>query len=244
MLTDALLLRASDYRDADRIVTLFTRDAGKLSGDRARCTRLQAALFGALEPYAVIRVELSEARRGELYTLKRAELVQAFPASWRTLARMDVAGAALCAVARRPRAELPDAALFMATVQLSDGGRPRGRSATRLAARVRVSRDDDDGRRAAAGRYVDARAQPSRPSGRPTSIPISGRWSPSGSGVDHSCFLRDPRASGRIPRRRLARAWTRAVGASRPPHRPGGAGRVHARTPAWGRSGAAVSRAE
>lgn len=116
MLTDALLLRATDYRDADRIVTLFTREAGKLSAIARGARGSKRRFAGSLEPYAVIRVELDE-RRGDLLTLKRAEMTRAFPSVLGELSRMEVAAGALALVREAHPPRVPDEALFVAAVQ-------------------------------------------------------------------------------------------------------------------------------
>ena len=114
--TDALLLRAVDYRDADRIVTLFTRDLGKL-GAIARSAKSSRRRFaGALEPYALIRVEL-ELGRGELAQLLRAEVVGSFPGILGDLGRMEAAGAALSLLREAHPERVPDPALFVAALQ-------------------------------------------------------------------------------------------------------------------------------
>ncbi|MET0342721.1 MAG: DNA repair protein RecO [Polyangiales bacterium] len=116
MITDALLLRATDYRDADRIVTLFTRDAGKLSAIARGARGSKRRFAGALEPYAVIRVELGP-RKGELYPLKRADVTRAFPGILADLSRMEAAGSALALVREAHAPEVTDPALFVAVVQ-------------------------------------------------------------------------------------------------------------------------------
>jgi DNA repair protein RecO (recombination protein O) len=114
--TDALLLRAVDYRDADRIVTLFTRDLGKV-GAIARAAKSSRKRFaGALEPYAVIRVEL-ELGAAELARLARAEVVSVFAGVLGELGRMEAAGAALALVRELHPARVPDPALFLAALQ-------------------------------------------------------------------------------------------------------------------------------
>lgn len=116
LVTDALLLRATDYRDADRIVTLFTREGGKLSAVARGARGSKRRFAGSLEPYAVIRVELEEGR-GDLATLKRAELKLPFLRLIGELDRMDAAGAALALVREAHAPRVPDAALFAAAVQ-------------------------------------------------------------------------------------------------------------------------------
>lgn len=114
--TDALLLRAVDYRDADRIVTLFTRDLGKVSAIARAAKGSRRRFAGALEPYAVIRVEL-ELGSAELARLLRAELVHVFAGVLGELGRMEAAGAALALLRDAHPARVPDAALFLAAVQ-------------------------------------------------------------------------------------------------------------------------------
>lgn len=116
MITDALLLRATDYRDADRIVTLFTREAGKLSAVARGARGSKRRFAGSLEPYAVIRVELDE-RRTELLNLKRADITRAFPNILSELVRMEAAGGALALVREAHAPLVPDEALFIAAVQ-------------------------------------------------------------------------------------------------------------------------------
>jgi DNA repair protein RecO (recombination protein O) len=114
--TDALLLRAVDYRDADRIVTFFTHELGMVAAIARGAKSSKKRFGGLLEPYQVVRVELEPAR-GELMTLRRAEPVRAFPGILTELARMDVAGAALGVLRDAHPARVPDAPVFIAAVQ-------------------------------------------------------------------------------------------------------------------------------
>lgn len=112
--TDALLLRAVDYRDADRIVTLFTSDLGKISAIARSAKSSRRRFSGALEPYCVIRVELDPGR-GQLMRLVRAEVVRIFDGILADLGRMEAAGAALALL--REVGRVPDQALFVGAVQ-------------------------------------------------------------------------------------------------------------------------------
>lgn len=114
--TDALVLRATDYRDADRVITLFTQHLGKVSAIARGARASKRRFAGTLEPYAVIRVEL-EPGRADLMTLKRAELVRTFPGILRDLSRMDVAGAALNLLREAHPARVADQPMFVQAVQ-------------------------------------------------------------------------------------------------------------------------------
>jgi DNA repair protein RecO (recombination protein O) len=116
MFTDALLLRATDYRDSDRIVTLFTRDAGKLSAIARGARSSKRRFAGALEPYSVLRVELAP-QRGQLFGLKSAAVDRGFPGILAELDRMEAAGAALALVRDANASEVSDATTFMTVVQ-------------------------------------------------------------------------------------------------------------------------------
>lgn len=73
--TEAVVLRAVAYRDADLIVTLYTRTHGRLSA-LARSARRSKKRFGsALELFTVSRVELGDRRRGDLWTLRSAQVL-------------------------------------------------------------------------------------------------------------------------------------------------------------------------
>jgi DNA repair protein RecO (recombination protein O) len=70
--TDALILRRVPFGEADLIVTLMTRDAGKLTA-LARAARSSKRRFGAaLELGAVSSAELRGRRGGDLWTLVAA----------------------------------------------------------------------------------------------------------------------------------------------------------------------------
>src|SRR4051794_4330014 len=114
--TAALLMRAVDYRDADRILTLFTQDLGKLSAIARGARSSRRRFAGALEPYAIIRIEVTPSR-GELWTLGSASIQQSFGGILRDLARMEVAAAALQLLREAQPARVPDSQLFLATVQ-------------------------------------------------------------------------------------------------------------------------------
>jgi DNA repair protein RecO (recombination protein O) len=116
VVTDALLLRAVDYRDADRILTLFSAERGKLSAIARGAKSSRRRFAGALEPYTLIKVEL-EPGKGELFTLKHAEIVRVFPALLGDLTRMEVAGAALMLLREAHAAHVPDVQAFVSTLQ-------------------------------------------------------------------------------------------------------------------------------
>ncbi|GLI37438.1 DNA repair protein RecO [Geobacter hydrogenophilus] len=102
--TEAIVLAAMDYRESDRIVTLFTLQYGKLRGV-AKGAKRSARRFGpALEPFARIDVELV-VREG-LSSLRGADIVTLYPGIRRDLRAIGLAGYAVELVDRY----LPDGA--------------------------------------------------------------------------------------------------------------------------------------
>jgi DNA repair protein RecO (recombination protein O) len=72
---EATILRHLDYGESDRIVTFFTAEHGRQKGF-ARGARNSRKRFGpALEPFAAVRLFWSEPKRGELLSLREADLL-------------------------------------------------------------------------------------------------------------------------------------------------------------------------
>ncbi|MDH5491240.1 MAG: DNA repair protein RecO [Myxococcales bacterium] len=89
----ALLLRSVDFRDRDRILTLLTREQGKLSAI-ARGARGSRRRFVGLEPFCVLDIELAQGR-GDLHRLQSSTVRRAFPELLRSLDGITRAGQAV-----------------------------------------------------------------------------------------------------------------------------------------------------
>lgn len=73
--SDAIILHHRDYGEGDRIVTFLTPEDGICKGF-ARNARASRKRFGpALEPFAQVRLHYSANTRGELLSLREAELL-------------------------------------------------------------------------------------------------------------------------------------------------------------------------
>jgi len=76
--SEALLLRKTPYRDADYILSLFTKDFGKINGI-ARNAKNSIKRFGArLEPFVHFRVMFKDTGR-EFKLIQDTETIQFFP---------------------------------------------------------------------------------------------------------------------------------------------------------------------
>lgn len=88
---EGIVLRVVDYGESDRIVTLLTRERGKV-GAFARGARASRRRFaGLLEPFTLLSAELTD-RRGDLLGLESASALRAHGGIRTDLARIAVAG--------------------------------------------------------------------------------------------------------------------------------------------------------
>lgn len=71
--TPAIVLRARDYAESDRIVTLLTRDFGKLSGIAKGAKASRRRFERKLEPFAHVTLFFRRRPNGQLVFITRAE---------------------------------------------------------------------------------------------------------------------------------------------------------------------------
>lgn len=95
--TDALVIGSMRYREADRIVTLYTRDRGRSSAIAKGVRRTKSKVGGRLEPFSLVRISL-HAGRGTLYTVMGVETVRTFQGVRDELFRMEEGARLLTAV--------------------------------------------------------------------------------------------------------------------------------------------------
>ena len=113
----ALVLRAVPYRDADLVVTLFSRDRGKLSAI-ARSARRSRKRFGAgLDLLTVSDMQVKRSR-GEMWNLLGAEVVDSFIALANDMATLAHSSYALELVRELTVAEQPDEYIFDLLVEM------------------------------------------------------------------------------------------------------------------------------
>lgn len=78
LITEALVLRSVAYRDADLIVTLYTREHGRLAGLARGARKSRRRFSGALGLFTLSSVQLGGRSGGEMWTLQGAEPVRSF----------------------------------------------------------------------------------------------------------------------------------------------------------------------
>jgi len=106
---EAIVLGVVDYGDSDRVVTLLTRERGKVPAFAAGARKSKRRFAGALEPFTRLDVRLSEGK-GELYFLSSCEVLAAHAGLREDLARIGHAGYAgeLCRELCREREPHPE----------------------------------------------------------------------------------------------------------------------------------------
>lgn len=88
----AFVLRVVDYGESDRVVTLFSRERGKVSAF-ARGARASRRRFGgALEPFTLLAAEVKGRAGSDLLTLETVAVTRGFGAIRGDLARIACAG--------------------------------------------------------------------------------------------------------------------------------------------------------
>lgn len=117
-LTPAVVLGTIDYGEADRIVTLYTRELGKVAA-LARGARKSVKRFGAgLGLFGVGEALLHDRPQADLATLERFDGARGFPALLTDVAKMAHGGYACELVRELTPPRQPEPALFELLVTL------------------------------------------------------------------------------------------------------------------------------
>jgi DNA repair protein RecO (recombination protein O) len=72
---EAIVLRTWPIQEADQLVSLFTRDYGKIKGVAKSAARSRRRFGGALEPMTHVRASYAEKPRQELVRLDSFDIV-------------------------------------------------------------------------------------------------------------------------------------------------------------------------
>ena len=95
--TDALVIGSMRYGEADCIVTLYTRDRGRLGAIAKGIRRTKSKTGGRLEPFSLVRASL-HAGRGTLYTVAGVDTLRTFQGVRDELFRMEEGARLLTAI--------------------------------------------------------------------------------------------------------------------------------------------------
>ncbi|MBT0654678.1 DNA repair protein RecO [Geomobilimonas luticola] len=87
---ESIILGATDYREADRLVTFFCHEHGKLRGVARGAKRSRQRFGGALEPFARLRLQVG--LKEGLVQVQGADILTVFAGIRADLARIGCAG--------------------------------------------------------------------------------------------------------------------------------------------------------
>lgn len=116
----ALLLKRTDFREVDVIVTLFTARFGKVQALARGARRSRKRFGGALEPIHTLDVELSEPKRGDFFELAQASVLQPRLALPQSLERLQLAGKLLSWLRKALPERSPEPEIWRLTNSLLD----------------------------------------------------------------------------------------------------------------------------
>ncbi|MDX6556793.1 MAG: repair protein RecO [Miltoncostaeaceae bacterium] len=97
--TEAVVLRAIRYGEADSVLTLYTRDRGRASAIAKGARKTTSRLGGRLQPGVRAQVTIHEGRSG-LGTLRAASVIEAHAGLWAAGYRLQAASCLLESVMR------------------------------------------------------------------------------------------------------------------------------------------------
>ncbi len=78
--TRAVILRSQRWGDADRIVTLYSPDLGKIRGAARGARRMKSRFGGVLEPFGIVDITLFQKTPDALGQVSQIDLVRSFKA--------------------------------------------------------------------------------------------------------------------------------------------------------------------
>ena len=113
---DALVLRRIEYRDADLILSLYTREAGKLRVIAANARQSRKRFIGGLDPVQRGAMMIRVREGASLHRLEQSTLSDAFLSLRAKLPRLEAAGALMSLIDRHVEEGDADEALFERTI--------------------------------------------------------------------------------------------------------------------------------
>lgn len=107
---EAVVLRTDDFGDANRVVTLFTREFGKLETNAYGCRRSRSPLSGATQMFNHISAQLT--RGSKVDTIREADIIHFYDALTTDLERLAYASVLFEIVNRMTLPRQPEVATF------------------------------------------------------------------------------------------------------------------------------------
>ncbi|MBR4642275.1 MAG: DNA repair protein RecO [Selenomonadaceae bacterium] len=86
---EAIVLKTTDFGDADRVITLFTKEFGKLEANAYGCRRSRSPLSGALQMFNHISAQVIHGAKVD--TIREADIINFYDALTKDLERLAYA---------------------------------------------------------------------------------------------------------------------------------------------------------
>ncbi len=107
---EGIILQTTDFGDANRVVTLFTEEFGKLDVNAYGCRRAKSPFSGVMQMFNHISAELS--RGSKVDTVRDADIVHFYPAITADLERLAYASLFFEIVNRMTLPKFPEKPVF------------------------------------------------------------------------------------------------------------------------------------
>src|SRR5260370_3522408 len=128
---EAMVLRGWPFQEADLLVSLFTREQGRVKGVARHAMRSRRRFGGALEPMTHVRATYAERPKQELVRLDSFEILSSplrLPVDYARTAALELVAVGL---EQLPEGAVDDAALRLALAVL--GGEQEGKEGNTVA---------------------------------------------------------------------------------------------------------------
>ncbi len=111
--TDGIVLGSFRLTGADKLITILTRDRGKIVGAAAGVRRLRSRFGSALEPFSYCRLVLFRKRADLLFRIHQADILHSFQSIRENLEQIELASWMVNLVKAFTAEEMPNPGLFL-----------------------------------------------------------------------------------------------------------------------------------
>jgi DNA repair protein RecO (recombination protein O) len=111
--TDGIVLGGLRLTGADKLITIMTRDLGKIVGAAAGVRRLKNRFGGALEPFSYCRLVLFRKRADLLFRINQADILHSFQSIRENLEQVELASWVANLIKDFTAEEIQNPGLFM-----------------------------------------------------------------------------------------------------------------------------------
>jgi len=110
--TDGIVLGGLRLTGADKLITILTRDRGKIVGAAVGVRRLRSRFGGALEPFSYCRIVLFRKRADLLFRIHQADILHSFQSIRENLEQIELASWMVNLIKAFTVEEIPNPRLF------------------------------------------------------------------------------------------------------------------------------------